>query len=459
MEILIGRLHPLFVHFPIALLMLLFLIEVLGLNAKFKSYLAIRPFLIGILVLSVWVTIVAGFQLFNNESYAGEIALAHKNGGIGLGIGITVLAIIYVVMIRFRIPNIRYAYLGVLGLSTAGMIYTSHMGGSLTHGEDFLQVPLSTSSEFVTASLGSGNSLGEVNVYEELIRPVLKSRCMSCHNDNKTKGNFKMNTWEALMAGGDSHKPILVSGKPDSSELYHRMILPLDDDSHMPPSGKPQMDSSAIMLIEWWIKQGADPTLSYVDSLFPKEILGAVQELMPEALNLRRAEKEAKEKRIAMQKKLDRLAQKLHVDIKPDPLTDSTHFALSLRFPPAYFGDNQLAELLPYAEAFSKISLPGAEITDDGLYYIGQLTHLRELYLPKTCLKGSGLSYLQALDSLEVLNISETEVDEKSLFYLLELPSLKKVYLYQTPIGLNMIHSMNEYLEEADITPEQGPYF
>ncbi len=459
MEILFGRLHPLLVHFPIALLLLLFLLEIAGLKERFKSFLSVRPFLLVMMVLSVWATVLAGLQLFNNDSYGGEVALQHKNGGILMGVGITLLAVLYGVYMKTGSKKLNYAYWGILSLTTAGMIYTSHLGGTLTHGEDFLALPDYSSVGLVKASLGSSQDMSELKVYHDLIRPVLKSRCMSCHNEHKSKGNFQMHTWDALVEGGDSGKPILVSGMPDSSELFHRMVLPLEDDEHMPPSGKPQLDTVAIKLIEWWIAEGADPAAIISDSTMPASIKRAVQTLLPAALQLKRSEEDAREERLRMQKELDKLAQKLHVDIRPDPERDSVYFALSLRFPPAYFSDEHLAALIPYAEAFSKVSLPGAEISDDGLFYLSQLTNLRELYIPKTCINGSGLVYLQALDSLEVLNISETAIDEKCAFYLLNIPALKEVYLYQTPIGLNIIQSMDEYLEEVSVTLQQGPYF
>jgi hypothetical protein len=46
--------------------------------------------------------------------------------------------------------------------------------------------------------------------------------------------------------------------------MIHRMLLPVNDDDHMPPDGKPQPTLAEIAVLQWWIERGApaDKTVS-----------------------------------------------------------------------------------------------------------------------------------------------------------------------------------------------------
>jgi len=461
MDILLGRLHPLIVHFPIALLLLIVGIELIGSYRQFKSYKVVLPLLWGGVVLSTWVTIGAGYLLFTSENYTGELAHNHRIGGFVLGFIATACGGLYFFQQHKPSYNpkvMRYIYVGLLSSSAVILTYTSHMGGTLTHGEDFLELP-TLSSAYATASLNPLEEGNTIYVYEDLIRPVMKSKCMSCHNAHKAKGELRLHTWADMIKGGQSSKPMLVAGSPDKSELFYRMTLPMENDEHMPPTGKPQPDSAFIQIVKWWIDSGALQQQPLIDSLIPLHIKPAVQNMLPQAIQLASEADRARQRIVKLQKKLDELAKALHVDIDVDPATDSQFFALSLRFPPAYFSDDELSELMPYADAFSKVSLPGAQITDEGLYHLGQMPNLRELYLPKTCIKGDGLVYLTELPNLTVLNLSHTSVDEVGALHLMRISSLEEVFIYQTDIGMNLVEAWQEYLNSVEVSLEQGPYF
>ena len=48
----------------------------------------------------------------------------------------------------------------------------------------------------------------------------------------------------------------MIRGK--ESKLMKRLLLPREDDDHMPPKQKPQLNEKEIALIHWWVDQGAD---------------------------------------------------------------------------------------------------------------------------------------------------------------------------------------------------------
>ncbi len=40
--------------------------------------------------------------------------------------------------------------------------------------------------------------------------------------------------------------------------MIKRLLLPVDNEDHMPPKEKPQPSENQIALLQWWISQGAE---------------------------------------------------------------------------------------------------------------------------------------------------------------------------------------------------------
>ncbi|MEQ1853840.1 MAG: c-type cytochrome domain-containing protein, partial [Chthoniobacteraceae bacterium] len=81
---------------------------------------------------------------------------------------------------------------------------------------------------------------------------VLKTNCLSCHNEQKKKGGLVMSSREALVKGGDDGAA-LVEGDPEMSPLISSLAP--DADPHMPP--KKQLAVAHIDLLRRWVKEGA----------------------------------------------------------------------------------------------------------------------------------------------------------------------------------------------------------
>ncbi len=93
-------------------------------------------------------------------------------------------------------------------------------------------------------------------MYRDIVQPILSVHCTNCHNANKKKGDLRMDTFEHLTKGGENGA-VFVAGKSIDSEMLKRCLLPLENDEHMPPKGKPQLSDNQIALLTWWIDQGA----------------------------------------------------------------------------------------------------------------------------------------------------------------------------------------------------------
>ena len=70
--------------------------------------------------------------------------------------------------------------------------------------------------------------------FELKVRPVLAGTCVKCHGETKPSGGLRLDSREAMLAGGDSG-PAVVPGDPDGSLLV-QAVRHADDTLKMPPN-------------------------------------------------------------------------------------------------------------------------------------------------------------------------------------------------------------------------------
>ena len=109
------------------------------------------------------------------------------------------------------------------------------------------------------ASLNAASS-SDTAFFEQKIRPVLAEHCYECHSAQakKVKGGLLLDSKAGWQKGGDSGKPIIVSGKPEESLLIQSVRHEVEDLA-MPPK-KPKLPDAVIADLVTWVKLGApDP--------------------------------------------------------------------------------------------------------------------------------------------------------------------------------------------------------
>lgn len=97
----------------------------------------------------------------------------------------------------------------------------------------------------------SGGPTADVPDFQDQILPLFYHRCFSCHSEkqDKPKGDLRLDSAEGLQESG-----VVIPGKPDESELFHRVSLPHDDADLMPRikgGGTPLTDSEQALLRRW----------------------------------------------------------------------------------------------------------------------------------------------------------------------------------------------------------------
>ena len=97
--------------------------------------------------------------------------------------------------------------------------------------------------------------LSEEPVAFALVKPILRSQCMECHNSRYQFAQLNLETRALAMKGGRSG-PVIKPGSPQQSLLYRVLLLGHDNPVAMPP--KPEkIAREQEQLIHDWIFQGA----------------------------------------------------------------------------------------------------------------------------------------------------------------------------------------------------------
>ncbi len=427
-----GRFHPLLVHLPIGILMVAVLFDWLS---KLKHYQNISPsvkllYLLG--GLGAIFSCLTGYFLSQSGEYEGTTLQQHQWLGIATATGALGMYVY-----KTWTSKARYS----LALSAGLMLLLTgagHLGGSLTHGEDYLVAAM---PEPFRSWLGAEKAkapvvikdVQEAIVYQDIVVPILKEKCYNCHNESKQKGKLRMDSPEFLAKGGKSKAVIIKAGLPQESELIRRLLLPKNDEKHMPPKEKPQLTEDEIQLLQWWIEQGAD----YQQ---PVKMLAQSESIRPILLGLTSANEVATEE-VAIYPNVNLKApdataiaalQANRVVVLPIGQQENL---LSVNFVNVEaIDDQQLALLEDLKEHIVWLKWSYSKVSDQQLAVVEKMTNLTKLYLNNTNITDECFKYLTNLPNLKYLNLVGTKVTAQGVQTLTQLPNLKQLYLYQTPI-------------------------
>jgi hypothetical protein len=116
-------------------------------------------------------------------------------------------------------------------------------------------------------------SVGLLNAAEPVdyltqVKPLLKSRCFSCHSSLKQEGSLRLDAGSLMRTGGDSG-PVITPGDVANSLLYERLI-DSDESLRMPMEGKP-FSADELSIIKNWIQAGAETPADETPESDPKQ--------------------------------------------------------------------------------------------------------------------------------------------------------------------------------------------
>jgi mono/diheme cytochrome c family protein len=89
--------------------------------------------------------------------------------------------------------------------------------------------------------------------FESKVRPILAAHCLECHGPKKQESGLRLDSRQAVLAGGDSGERAIVPGDPQRSLLIQAVRH--EGDYRMPPRGK--LPEEAIAALTEWVQRGA----------------------------------------------------------------------------------------------------------------------------------------------------------------------------------------------------------
>lgn len=435
---LLGRLHPLFVHLPIGFIILGLLLQ--WYDRKKKEY----PFVIGLIFLWGAITAVlaciTGYLQYLGEGYAFDTIKLH------LWSGIATATFCFLMYLRILKPQkiILFQRMPIAAFSIVLLVmisFTGHLGGDITHGEGYLTEPLPNS---IKSALGMATfqekeivlteeSWQDAQLYSDIIAPILNNKCASCHNPKKAKGELELHAEEGILKGGENGD-VIETNNSEESPLYARLVLPQDDEDHMPPKEKTQPTKEEIALVKTWIDlgnpfEGSISELgiekSMLLSFFPKkhdydypniEIVAADQDSITAIKS-----------------------EGIHVQ----NISEASNFLQVTCINKPAFGDTDFQLIKPIGEQIAVLDLGGTQVTDAIFEKLATLKNLTILKLDNTAITGVGIEKLGLLENLKSINLAATKFEETQLQKLAQFKKLQVVYLFNSGLKKSGVQNLN----------------
>ncbi len=443
----IGHLHPLLVHLPIGILLFGILMMLYQqLTAKDLNDAISLAFLVG--AISALLACIAGWLLAQSGEY--DDVLIQKHQWTGIATAVISFAIYF-------LQRFRWVMVSILAIL---LTITGHFGATITHGEHYIfRSTIDTAATTVDSNDTTHNFIDttqfskkdtfkivKYNIYQAEILPILKSNCYNCHAASKQKEGLRLDT-ESFIKKGSKNSLVLIAGDPVNSLLYSSLVLPIEDEKHMPPKGKHQLTPKEIQSIRKWIQYGAS-FKTKVDTIYFKNGIASQPSTQSDLIS-----KEKKYDNTFKQVQNNQLAtpQASLISIKnPDsvsstvlnlfqqkkiilsPITSESNWLMANFVNAVPFEKSNLLLLKQIDQQLVTLKLTNLPVKDEDIKIIAGLPNLQKLNLENTAITNLSLEYLQQLPRLQTLNLYGTNITDEGLTKLIQCKSLTAVYVWRT---------------------------
>ena len=274
----LGRLHPLVIHFPIAMILTAGVIELL---LVFRRDARPSP----VAACCTWIGTVGACAAawtgwsFGEEYGAGLTLELHRWFGVACA-GVLIVAVVGWCIQRSAGATWSFhTYRVGLWFGAALVVVSSFFGGEMVWGAGFLfddrDVPAaSVASPSTLERQDSGTQVSEhvsqAASLEQQVVMVLEQHCASCHGPDKQKGKLQLIPIAKAFPVDHRDRWSIIPGDPEGSTVIQRVTLPPDHYDVMPPKGD-LLTPVQVELLERWIEDGAphagpttDPSLETV---------------------------------------------------------------------------------------------------------------------------------------------------------------------------------------------------
>ncbi|MFT5885671.1 MAG: putative membrane protein [Arcticibacterium sp.] len=412
----LGRMHPILLHFPIGVFLIAVVLQLLDSFFKKTDLSEILTFLFLFSAITAALTAIFGFFLGLESGYDLELLKDHKRLGILTSIGCWLSYLAYNKGWNMaKIPSIA---------TLAVMTFAGHLGGEITHGEDYVLAPIRPVADLTF--------LENEPLYDQAVFPILKAKCLACHNDKKQKGELNMASLAKIMKGGEDG-PIWEAGSALNSHLISNANLPLDDKKHMPPKGKPQLTPLEIALLSRWIDAGADTSLTLSELQVGDTLRTLVQTQYPP---------ESGDKSYDFNAASSSLIAELNTPFcTVNELANGSAALQASFFVSQRFNVEDLKRLSKVSEQLVSLNLSKMPLDDKDLGLLTGFQNLEKLILNYTNLTGKGIEGLANLKQLRYLSLTGIPLEKGSLSKLKKLENLRSIYVWNTGLDQEEIEA------------------
>ena len=507
---LIGHFHPLLVHLPIGILVLSVLVSMASRFERWRALQSFVPFILFWGALSAIASCVTGYLLSLSGDYNVVLLENHQWTGIALA---AISTAVWAFHRFYKNQNSIFNTFSVLVIGGLLMV-VGHYGGSLTHGVGYLTEGVfekakkpktleksadSLQNKQIQALLSPAilqkdslkdidfsnktplNNVGKngvlpiiptnettptvaenpVFIYKDLIQPILEQRCYNCHGANKSKADLRLDSPEFIRQGSENGA-IIEAGNAEKSNLFIGLVLPLEDDKHMPPEGKSQLTAQQIQLIHFWIEHGASfdktvqelgannkniassshnpeigrevsKTIAVSPTVISKNTPTEKVIVQAETLAIKREDMEPvilqQSVAAANPSDMQRLTKQ---NVLISNFGEKSNYVMVNFVNVKNYNSTLLDDLQSLQNQLIRLKLSNQPVTDNDLLKISKLKNITRLNLEKTAITDSGLVHLKNLPNLEQLNIYGTQITDKGLEALAACKNLKVLYLWET---------------------------
>ncbi len=472
----IGRMHPIGVHFPIALALVAAGIECWRTVSRREG---LSPMTLPLLCIAAVSSVMVASSGWINAAheYSGEdsttLAL-HRWLGICTAIALCIVAWwcraltaqtqLTVAKSTAAIGAFRVAVVGV----AVAVAATGHFGGDLVHGEGYLLDCLisrgsEANSDNSSGSVADDSAAVEVvltdndRVFIEQVYPILQANCFECHGAKKQKGGLRLDSNAWLFNGDEADWAVVPSNSADS-ELFHRVSLDRNDPDTMPPEGN-GLTAQELEIIRAWIDNGAAYPNMRPGVAGARGIPSAAATAAAIASGaIAVGETTNVDIDPAVRLKAESAATQLlarGVLVQPIAMESSLLDVNASRAEPA-LSDADAKLLADIAPIVANLNLAKSAITDAGLAQIGPMPHLEKLRLDSTAVTDEGLESLGTLARVQSINLVASKVTSASIKWMQKQPQLTRVYVWQT--ALDNAKDIADIAQNGKITAVGGDF-
>jgi len=243
---LIGKLHPILVHFPVALITVGGLAEVWAWRQR-RGPTPEGVLLIPVGALTALLAAVSGWSFASYEDPSQDLFL-HRWGGIG----VAALGLLAAYCTRGPYPARAYRPLVFLLIPlTAGV---GHLGGELSWGEGYIENAVRRVFQESETEPAARKLTPQEDHFVQVVWPIFQENCVECHGPQKQKGKLRLDDRASAFGKVD----VIVPGQPEKSILIELVDLPPGDEFLMPPpeDGEP-LNREQVAILRDWIANGA----------------------------------------------------------------------------------------------------------------------------------------------------------------------------------------------------------